>query len=68
MLTLLVAVFVSQLLDSMAVDRFTFESPDEVGNLEDAGYMLTNPVPLLIGSTIGGLLGGRLAHCLAPPG
>lgn len=68
MLTLLVAVFVSQLLDSMAVDRFTFESPDEVGNLEDAGYMLTNPVPLLIGSTIGGLLGGRPAHCLAPPG
>ena len=52
----LVTVFVSPQLASMAVDRFTFDSPDEVGNLEDGVYMLTQP---------GGparRLGDRLAH------
>ena len=65
--TLLVTVFVSPLLASMAVDRFTFDSPDEVGNLEDAVYMLTNLVALLIGWTLGWLLGGRLVSRPAPP-
>ena len=37
----IVTVFVSPLLANLAVDRFTFESPDEVGNLEDGVYMLT---------------------------
>ena len=44
---LVVTVFVSPQLASMAVDRFTFDSPDEVGNLEDGVYMLSNLAALL---------------------
>ena len=47
--TLLVTVFVSPQLASMAVGRFTFDSPDEVGNLEDGVYMLSNLAALLVG-------------------
>jgi hypothetical protein len=65
--TLLVTVFVSPLLASMAVDRFTFESPDEMGNLEDGVYMLSNLVGLLVGWTIGWVIGGRLVSRPAPP-
>ena len=65
--TLLVTVFVSPLLASMAVDRFTFESPDEVGNLEDGVYMLSNLVALLIGWGLGWLIGGRLVTPPPPP-
>ena len=57
--TLLVTVFVSPQLASMAVDRFSFESPDEVGNLEDGVYMLSNLAGLMIGWTIGWFVGGR---------
>ena len=57
---LLATVFVSPRLASMAVDRFTFDSPDEVGNLEDGVYMLSNLAALLIGWGIGWLIGGRL--------
>ena len=55
---LVVTVFVSPLLASMAVDRFTFESPDEVGNLEDGVYMLTNLAALL---SAGGSAGSSAA-------
>jgi hypothetical protein len=55
---LLATLYVSPQLASMAVDRFTFDSPDEVGTLEDAVYMLSNLAALLIGWTIGWLLGG----------
>jgi hypothetical protein len=65
--TLLVTVFVSPLLASMAVDRFTFESPDEMGNLEDGVYMLSNLVALLVGWGIGWIIGGRLVSKPAPP-
>jgi hypothetical protein len=65
--TLLVTVFLSPLLASMAVDRFTFESPDEMGNLEDGAYMLSNLVALLVGWGLGWLIGGRLVSPRPPP-
>jgi hypothetical protein len=46
----------------MAVDRFTFDSPDEVGALEDGVYMLSNFAALLIGWTIGWVIGGRFSR------
>ena len=56
---LLATLYVSPHLASLAVDRFTFESPDEVGALEDGVYMLSNFAALLIGWSIGWLIGGR---------
>jgi hypothetical protein len=64
---LLTTVFISPLLASIAVDRFTFDSPDEVGNLEDGVYMLSNLAGLLIGWLIGWVLGGRMIKPSAPP-
>jgi hypothetical protein len=63
----LVTVFVSPQLASLAVGRFTFDSPDEVGNLEDGVYMLSNLAALLVGWGIGWLVGGRLVSRPAPP-
>ena len=60
-LALLATLYVSPQLASMAVDRFTFDSPDEVGALEDGVYMLSNFAALLIGWTIGWLIGGRFS-------
>jgi hypothetical protein len=65
-LTLLFTVFVTPLLASMGVDRYTFDSTDEVGNLEDAVYMLTNLVALRIGWTLGWRLSGRLVSRPVP--
>ena len=56
---LLATLYVSPQLASMAVDRFTFDSPDEVGALEDGVYMLSNLAALLIGWTLGWFIGGR---------
>jgi hypothetical protein len=56
----LVTVFVSPQLSSLVVSRFSFESPDEVGNLEDGVYMLSNLAGLLIGWALGWVIGGRL--------
>jgi hypothetical protein len=58
---LLATLYVSPQLASMAVDRFTFDSPDEVGALEDGVYMLSNLAALLIGWTIGWLIGGQFS-------
>ena len=58
---LVATLYVSPHLASLAVDRFTFDSPDEVGTLEDGVYMLSNLAALLIGWTIGWLIGGRLS-------
>jgi len=63
---LLTTVFVSPYLASTAVSLFTFESPDEVGNLEDGVYMLSNLAGLLIGWTIGWLVGGRFVKPASP--
>jgi len=56
---LVATLYVSPQLASLAVGRFTFDSPDEVGALEDGVYMLSNLAALLIGWTIGWLIGGR---------
>jgi hypothetical protein len=64
---LLATLFVSPYLASMAVDRFTFTSPDEVGSLEDGVFMGSNLLALLIGWTIGWFVGGRfLREAKAP--
>ena len=63
----IVTVFVSPQLASLAVGRFTFDSPDEVGNLEDGVYMLTSLAGLLVGWVIGWLIGGRMVSRPAPP-
>lgn len=63
----IVTVFVSPQLASMAVARYSFDSPDEVGNLEDGVYMLSNLGALLVGWVIGWLVGGRLVTRPAPP-
>jgi cell division protein FtsX len=63
----LVTVFVSPQLASLAVSRFTFDSPDEVGNLEDGVFMLSSLAALLVGWVIGWLVGGRLVSRPAPP-
>ena len=64
---LVATLYVSPQLASMAVDRFTFDSPDEVGNLEDGVYMLTSLAGLLVGWVIGWLIGGRMVSRPAPP-
>ena len=66
-ITLLVTIFVSPLLAGMAVDRFTFDSPDEMGNLEDGVYMLSNLAGLLVGGGIGWVIGGRIVSPPTPP-
>jgi hypothetical protein len=57
----LATIFVSPRLASLAVDQFTFTSPDEVGNLEDGVFMASNFIALLIGWLLGWMIGGRLA-------
>ncbi len=66
-ITLLVTIFVSPLLAGMAVERFTFDSPDEMGNLEDGVYMLSNLAGLLVGWGIGWVIGGRIVSPPTPP-
>jgi hypothetical protein len=61
-LALLATLYLSPQLASMAVDRFTFDSPDDVGSLEDGVYMLSNFAALLIGWTIGWVIGGRFSR------
>ncbi len=56
----LATIFVSPRLASMMVDQFTFNSPDEVSNLEDGVFMAANFMALLIGWWLGWTIGGRL--------
>lgn len=55
-------IYVSPQLASWTVAQFTFESPDEVGSLEDGVFMATNLAGLLIGWTIGWFIGGRFSR------
>ncbi len=50
---------ISPPIASFVVNLFAFESPDQVSNLEDAVFMATNILALLIGWTIGWAIGGR---------
>jgi hypothetical protein len=63
---LLATLFLSPELASLAVSRYTFESPDEVGTLEDAVYMMSNLAALLIGWVLGWFIGGRILAGPAP--
>lgn len=63
----LATVLVSPRIASWAVGQLTFESPDEVGNLEDGVYMLSNLAALIVGWIIGWVIGGRLVPQRAPP-
>jgi hypothetical protein len=62
----LATVFLSPTLASMAVDRFTFDNPDDVGTLEDSVYMLSSLTALLVGWGIGWLVGGKIVRPHAP--
>jgi hypothetical protein len=59
---LLTTLFVSPRVAGAAVALFTFDSPDEVGNLEDGVYMLTNLAGLMLGWAIGWYAGGRFVR------
>ena len=53
-------LLVSMPLANMAVERYTFDSPDEVADLHTAVFMMSNLAALLIGWVIGWFLGGRM--------
>ena len=50
---------ISAPLASFVVNMFTFESPDQVSNLEDAVFMATGLAALILGFVIGWAVGGR---------
>ncbi|MEQ8826109.1 MAG: hypothetical protein RIC14_17210 [Filomicrobium sp.] len=56
---LAVTLIFSGPVSSMVVGMFTFESPDQVSNLEDAVFMGTSLIGLLVGWTIGWAVGGN---------
>ena len=60
MLALLATLFVSGPIADLVVDRFTFQSPDEVADLHTAVFMGSNIVALVAGSALGWFAGGRL--------
>lgn len=46
-------------LASYVVNMFTFDSPDQVSNLEDAVFLVTSIAALIVGFAIGWAIGGR---------
>lgn len=60
-LALLAVLFASGPIADMVVERFTFESPDEVADLHTAIFMGSNIVALIAGWALGWFLSGRLA-------
>jgi len=65
--TLLALLFVSPQVADAVVNRFTFESPDEVADLHSAVYMASNLAALIAGWVVGWIVGGRLVTPPAPP-
>jgi hypothetical protein len=63
---LITTIFLSPWVATTVVSLFTFDSPDEVGNLEDGAYMLTNLAGLMLGWVIGWYVGGRFDKRAAP--
>jgi hypothetical protein len=57
---LVATLFISMPLANFAVDRYTFESPDEVAQLHTLVFMLSNLSALLIGWIVGWFAAGRL--------
>jgi hypothetical protein len=57
---LIATLFISVPIANMAVDRYTFESPDEVEQLHALVFMMSNVAALLIGWIVGWFLGGRM--------
>lgn len=49
---------ISAPLADFVVNLFAFDSPDQVSNLEDAVFMASNLVALLVGWTVGWAIGG----------
>lgn len=64
---LVAMLFISVPLATAVVDRYTFDSPDEVADLHTAVFLLSNLAGLLIGWIVGWILGGRLVSRPAPP-
>lgn len=52
-------LFVSGPLSSFVVSMFTFDSPDQVSNLEDAVFLATSTAALIAGFIVGSSIGGR---------
>lgn len=50
---------ISAPLASFVVKLFTFESPDQVSNLEDAVFLATSICALILGFIVGWTVGGR---------
>ncbi|MBU1212325.1 MAG: hypothetical protein KJ587_13780 [Alphaproteobacteria bacterium] len=50
---------ISAPLSSFVVNLFTFESPDQVSNLEDAVFLATSAFALIVGFVIGWMVGGK---------
>ncbi|MBU2580213.1 MAG: hypothetical protein KJ622_00650 [Alphaproteobacteria bacterium] len=50
---------ISAPLASFVVNMFTFESPDQVSNLEDAVFMATGIAALILGFGLGWAFAGR---------
>lgn len=63
----LATIFLSPSLARMAVEQFTFTSPDEVGSLEDGVFMAANFIALLLGWGLGWMLAGRLTRPVQAP-
>ena len=59
---LVATLFVSVPLANMAVQRYTFDSPDEVADLHTAVFMMSNLAALLIGWIIGWFIAGPLTR------
>lgn len=59
LVALVVTLFLSSPVASWVVGRFSFESPDDVGNLHALVYMAVNAAGLITGWLIGWAIGGR---------